>query len=121
MAAKRWQDWGNAILGLWMALSPWVLAFSTSAGGAARAAWILGAAIVVLAGVALYIPGTWEEGLNLLLGVCLAVSPFALGYSEQPEPTVNAVAVGVLVTLLALWALLRNTQLLKGWHVPRSS
>ena len=57
MAAKRWQDWGNAILGLWMAVSPWVLAFSTSTGGAARAAWILGAAIVVLAGVALYIPG----------------------------------------------------------------
>lgn len=121
MAAKRWQDWGNAILGLWMAVSPWVLSFSTSAGGAARAAWILGAAIVALAGVALYIPSIWEEGLNLLLGVCLAVSPFVLGYSEQPEPTVNAVAVGFLVTLLALWALLRNTQVLKGWHAPRSS
>src|ERR1700748_2187472 len=118
MAAKRWQDWGNAILGLWMALSPWLLAFSTSPGGAARAAWILGAAIVALAGVALYIPSIWEEGLNLLLGVCLAVSPFVLGYSEQPEPTLNAVGVGVVVTLLALWALLRNTQVPKGGQVP---
>jgi hypothetical protein len=44
-----------------------------------------------------------------------------LGYSEQPEPTLNAVGVGVLVTLLALWALLRNSQVLKGWHAPRSS
>jgi hypothetical protein len=120
MAAKRWQDWGNAILGLWMAVSPWVLAFSTSTGGAARAAWILGAAIVVLAGVALYIPSIWEEGMNLPLGVCLAVSAFVLGYSEQPEPTANAVGVGVLVTLLALWALLHNTQVLKGWHAPCS-
>ena len=116
MALKRWQDWGNAILGLWMAVSPWVLAFSLSTTEAARAAWILGAAIVVLAVLAVYMPKAWEEGLNILLGLCLLISPWALSYADVPKPTANAVSVGVLVTLLAVWAMLRDTQVQKWWH-----
>jgi hypothetical protein len=48
-------------------VSPWVLGFSLSTTDAARAAWILGAAIVVLAAIAVYMPRAWEEGLNILL------------------------------------------------------
>jgi hypothetical protein len=124
MAAKRWPDVSNAILGLWLALSPWVLGFAVRAGAAAGAAWILGATIVVFSGVALVLPEVWEEGLTLLLGLCLSVSPWALSYADQPGPTANAVAVGVLVTLLALWARLRDQSIVKAWHerhAPRSS
>jgi SPW repeat len=116
MALKRWQDWGNGILGLWTVVSPWVLGFSLSTTDAARAAWILGAAIVVLAAIAVYMPRAWEEGLNILLGLGLLTSPWALSYADVPKPTANAVCVGVLVTLLALWAMLRDTQVQKWWH-----
>jgi len=28
MGIKRWQDWANVILGLWMVVSPWILGFA---------------------------------------------------------------------------------------------
>lgn len=116
MGPKRWQDWSNAILGLWTVISPWVLGFAASANVASRSAWVLGAAIVVLAAIAVYMPRAWEEGLNILLGLCLLISPWAVSYADLPKPTVNAVGVGVLVTMLALWAMLRDTQVQKWWH-----
>jgi hypothetical protein len=116
MGPKRWQDWSNAILGLWTVSSPWVLGFAASANVASRSAWVLGAAIVVLAAIAVYMPRAWEEGLNILLGLCLLISPWAVSYADLPKPTVNAVGVGVLVTMLALWAMLRDTQVQKWWH-----
>jgi SPW repeat len=116
MGPKRWQDWSNAILGLWTVSSPWVLGFAAGANVASRSAWVLGAAIVVLAAIAVYMPRAWEEGLNILLGLCLLISPWAVSYADLPKPTVNAVGVGVLVTMLALWAMLRDTQVQKWWH-----
>lgn len=116
MGPKRWQDWANAILGVWTFLSPWALTFSESTAEAARAAWILGAAIVVLAMIAMYMPRAWEEGLNMLLGLCLLISPWALSYADVTRPMANAVSVGVLVALLALWAMLGDTQVQKWWH-----
>jgi hypothetical protein len=117
---KRWQDWGNAILGLWMAISPWALGFSVGASSAALAAWVLGVAIVVLALIAVYMPRAWEEGINTLLGLCLLISPWVLSYADAPKASENAVSVGVLVTLLAVWAMLRDTQLQKWWQEHRT-
>ena len=121
MAAKRWPDVSNAILGLWLALSPGLLGFAGSAGAATGAAWIGGAAIVVFSGIALCLPDLWEEGLTVLFGLCLSVSPWTLSYADQPGPTANAVAVGVLVTLSALWARLCEGSMVKAWHQRHAS
>lgn len=70
MKPKRWQDWGLVILGAWMVISPWALDFADQQV-AARSAWLLGAAIVVFAGIAVYMPQAWEEAVNILLAfVC---------------------------------------------------
>jgi hypothetical protein len=116
MGAKRWQDWGNALLGVWAIIAPWALGFADSSSAAARAAWILGSAIVVLALIAVYMPTAWEEGLNILLGLCLLISPWASSYADILKPAVNAVATGVAVIALAVWAMLRDTQVQKWWH-----
>lgn len=116
MKLKRWQDWGNAVLGLWMLASPSILGFAVPGSPATRAAWMLGLAIVVFAGIAVYIPKAWEEALNIILGICLLASPWALGYSDQVRPTTNAVVVGLLVTVLAVWAMLMDTAVQKWWH-----
>jgi hypothetical protein len=116
MRPNRWQDWTNGILGLWMFLSPWILGFSVSGGIAARTAWLLGAAIIVFAGIAIYLPKVWEEALNIVLGLCLLASPWALSYTEQSRPTTNAVIVGLLVTIFAVWAMLMDTAVQKWWH-----
>jgi hypothetical protein len=116
MTSKRWQDWTNAVLGLWMLASPSLLGFAVVGSPAMRAAWILGLAIVAFAGIAVYMPKAWEEALNIILGICLLVSPWALGYSDQVRPTMNAVIVGLLVTALAVWAMLMDTAVQKWWH-----
>jgi hypothetical protein len=115
MGPKRWQDWTNAILGLWTVASPWILTFARI-NDAAATAWVLGAAIVVLAVIAVYMPRAWEEGLNILLGLCLLISPWVMSYADMPRPTANAVVVGTLVTVLAGWAMIRDTQVQKWWQ-----
>lgn len=116
MALKRWQDWFNVILGLWTVASPWALGFVDSESVATQATWILGAAIVVFAGIAVYMHKTWEEALSIILGICLFVSPWALGFAGQRTPTMNAVIVGLLVTAFAVWAMVRETAVQKWWH-----
>jgi hypothetical protein len=108
---KRWQDWANLALGTWMFVSPWALGFAEEKNLAAVSAWILGAAVVVFAGIAVYMPQAWEEGVNALLGVGLLASPWVLDFATQVTPTSNASVVGVLVTALALWAMLSNPAL----------
>jgi hypothetical protein len=105
---KRWQDWANLALGVWTIVSPWALGFADENSEAALAAWIIGAAIVVCAGVAVYMPRAWEEGINIVLGLSLLASPWVLGFASQSTPTSNAGIVGALVALLALWAMLRD-------------
>jgi hypothetical protein len=116
MAQKRWQDWLNVILGLWTVASPWVLDFASGESDAARAAWIIGAAIVVFAASAVYMHKAWEEALSILLGICLFVSPWALDFADQRTPTMNAVVVGLLVTAFAVWAMIKETAVQKWWH-----
>jgi hypothetical protein len=116
MGRKRWQDLVNGVLGLYMFASPSILRFAAPGSMATRAAWILGLAIVVFAAIAMYMPKAWEEALNIILGVCLLASPWGLGYSDQARPTTSAVVVGLLVTALAVWAMLMDTAVQKWWH-----
>jgi hypothetical protein len=106
MNMKRWQDWANLALGVWMIISPWVLGFANVYNVAALSAWAFGAGIVVFAGMVAYMPKAWEEGINVLLGLGLVASPWVLDFSSQSDPTSNATVVGVLVAVLALWAML---------------
>jgi hypothetical protein len=63
-----------------------------------------GAAIVLFAAAALYIPKAVEEIANALLGIWVAVSPWVLGFAANRDVTTNAILVGVLTALLAIWA-----------------
>ncbi len=48
----------------------------------------------------------WRDAINLVLGIWLIVSPFALIYAAQTTPAWNAYAVGIVVAVLsaaALW------------------
>ena len=106
---KRWQDWVNLVLGAWTLASPWVLGFADGQSAAAWSAWVLGAAIVIFAGIAMSVPKAWEEAINILLGVCLLASPWVLNFATQSTPTSNAAIAGVLVAAFALWAMLMDT------------
>lgn len=104
----RWQDWGNFIIGAWLFISPWVLQYPSDIPSAAWNAYLLGAAIVIFAAFAVYMPRVWEEGLNTVLGLWMIVSPWVLGFASHQEVTMNAVIVGALVTILAVWAMVQD-------------
>jgi hypothetical protein len=113
---KRWQDWVNVVLGVWMFLSPWILGFAAAQGAAAWCAWILGAAVIVFAASAVYVPKAWEEAINIILGLCLIVAPWVLGFGAQSTATSNSVIVGVLVVAFGVWAMLRDTTVQTWWQ-----
>ncbi|WP_287371065.1 SPW repeat protein [Oceanithermus sp.] len=100
---KRWQDWVNLVLGLWLVVSPWILAFSQNAA-ALWNALIVGAIFVVLSLLALSDAKPWEEWSELVVALWLLVSPWVLGYSALSAAMWNAVIVAVIVGVLAYTA-----------------
>ena len=105
-AWTRWQSWLNVVLGVWLFISPWVLG-STSDAAAAWDAWIVGAAIVVVALIALATPRTpGISWLNVILGAWLFISPWVLRYTGTRDAAWNAWVFGVIAVILALWAVL---------------
>jgi hypothetical protein len=121
MKPKRWQDWCNVVIGVWLVMSPWLLGFDDQRN-AALAAWILGAAVVAFAAIGAYIQKTWEEAINVVLGLVLIGAPWMFGFSDQQTPTANAAFSGVLVFVFAILAMLRNVDLekLRDQHHPSS-
>lgn len=98
---RRWQDWANLILGLWLVLSPWLLGFS----GTPAALWnalLIGVAVGLMALLHLRDGPMWEEWVKVILGVWLILSPWVLGFSGVANAMWNAVIVGLLVGVLAL-------------------
>ena len=107
MKEKRWQDWLNLLIGIWLFISPWVLGFAGSEFSASWNAWILGVAIVVFSAIAVSIPQAWEEVINILLGIWMVISSWVIGVTSRAVET-NTVIVGLLVILFAAWAMAMN-------------
>lgn len=118
MMTKRWQDWANLLLGLWLFVSPWMLQYADST--AAWNAYVMGAGIVVFAAFAAYMPRTWEEVINTLLGVWLVVSPFLLGFAGMAGVALHTVVIGVLVMAFAMWAMFSDRTFYERWHGSHS-
>lgn len=126
--SNRWQDWANAILGIWLFISPWVLGFgmgtlNTVAGGgapgappagggaggmvgnAAWNAWILGAIIFLVSISALSRMEFWQERINGLLGIWVFIAPWVLGFTGLTRAAWDHWVVGVLVFLVAMYSI----------------
>ena len=114
MVTRRWQDWANLILGSWLFVSPWALAYIGTT--AAWNAHIMGAGVVLFALIAAYMPKAWEEMINTLLGVWLVFSPFVLGFGDAQLIALHTVVVGILATAFAVWAMASDKRLYKRWH-----
>ena len=113
MSIKHWQDPVNLILGLWLVISPWALNFQAEANPTWNAV-ILGVVIAAVALFALFQVKAWEEWVNLVLGIWLIISPWIIGFSGVVTAMWNAVIVGAVVALLALWALATDKDI-GGW------
>ena len=114
-AAPRWQDWTSFALGLWLAVSPWLAGYAEHEAATANA---------VALGLVLALASHFEcvacevlptEWLNLAAGVWLVCAPFALEFLSRAA-TINSIAVGAFVILLAGSALSLDKQIGKFWH-----
>ncbi|MGV7208456.1 SPW repeat protein [Oxalobacteraceae bacterium A2-2] len=113
-APLRWQDQLILLLGVWLFITPWVLAYPIPSPEAWNA-FIAGAAIVILAGFDLYKTYFWAVVLNLLLGLWVAVSPWVLQVQDERNLLWNELGVGLAVMALALWELRTDPELQKRW------
>ena len=95
----------NLVLGAWLFFSPWIFGFAPDAA-ASWNAWISGIVIAGLAIAALVAFAQWEEWLNLIVGLWVAVSPWVVGFAGNATAMRDHVVVGVIVAVVAavrLW------------------
>lgn len=117
MLGRKWRrestvDLINLALGIGLISAPWIFGFTTVAM-AGRDALITGALISVMAATALVSFSEWEEWVNLILGLWVAVSPWALSFHFLINASAvrTMIAIGFIVATLAaveLWMVQRN-------------
>jgi SPW repeat len=105
MTTRRWVDWVNVMLGVWLIASPWLLTVAAGDRPAAWSAWSVGAGIVTLAIFAMRKPAIWGDALGVMLGAWLMGSPWMLELASASVAAANAVIIGLLVIGYALWAM----------------
>ena len=87
------------VLALFLFVSPWLFAF---AHGTLRIdTWVSAALVAIVSFIALVAFRDWEEWINCILGLWIALSPWILGFQHTAAMVVN-VAVGFLIAYLAL-------------------
>jgi hypothetical protein len=99
----HWQDWVSWLLGIWLCLSPWVLAFAGDAPSTQNAV-VVGFLLILAEVVALSVFEPWEEWFNVALGSWLVASPWVLGV-PAPFARADFVIVGAAVAALAIYEL----------------
>lgn len=99
---RRWQDWANVLLGLWLFASSWIVV----AGTYDIVARAVGALVVIAAALALRAPTlVLAEWACIALGAALVVAPPLFGYATGGAAAWNTYLSGLLVIVLASWAL----------------
>jgi hypothetical protein len=130
IATRRWQDWGNLVLAVWLFFSPWILRFTLGAavgtapstpggtdaagavtpGGAsftsaAWDAWILGVVVAIIAIAAMVRAAPWQVWATLILGIWVFIAPWILSFTALANAAWDHWIVGALVFLVSLSAL----------------
>ncbi|HEY7902896.1 MAG TPA: SPW repeat protein [Casimicrobiaceae bacterium] len=103
--AMKWQDWVTLVVGVWLLFSPWLLGFYTAIPAASWNFFMAGFAFAIFAAVGLNLRTAWEEWVNMALGIWMIASPWVLGYRGTIAARDDAVIVGLVVAVMAVWTL----------------
>lgn len=112
---KHWQDLVNALLGVFLILSPWALGFQDTMAAMVNAV-VIGVALIAAALGAIFVPRAWEEWTEGVLGLWMVVSPWALGFSMHRDAMLAAVVTGIVIAALALWTLMTDEDYKTWWR-----
>lgn len=108
MKEARWQDWTLVLFGAWLILSPFI-GIGVSGDTAAMNSYVTGTLVVFFAFAAISHTDMWKEYSSLVLGLWLIIAPFVLSFSALVGPTYNQILMGLLVSGVALAAILQKT------------
>lgn len=110
----RLQDWVSLAAGGYLALSPLWLDVGT---GATWAMVIIGAAVAVMALIALAMPGAYiDEWMMALGGGVAIVAPWLFSYSDNSAAAWTSWIVGAVVAISALAAVPASRQVYREQH-----
>jgi uncharacterized membrane protein len=110
--SKRFIDWVNLLLGIWLIVSPWALGTVMNTTGTT---------VLVVMGIALVIFSIWAlfrlenraaEWWNFFLGVLLFLLPWIFRYRATYSDAWNSWIVGFVVAILSLITM----SLINGMH-----
>lgn len=116
VTATKWQEWASFVLGLWLAVSPWIFGYADDLHAATSNAAFVGIALALGSHFQVSLDECTAQWLNLAAGMWLVAAPFALGFGSMGVPSANCIAVGTLVIALAASALSLDKQIEKWWH-----
>lgn len=105
---QQWEDWCSWGLGIWLVISPWALRFDLDSG-ATRVAVITGVLIILTEMLTLSAFRSWEEWVNVVLGLWLLVASWVVGVTINAAVR-NFVIVGLLVLILAVYEIWQGRQ-----------
>jgi hypothetical protein len=105
---SRWRresvlDLYSLMAGIFLFASPWLFVFTSE--NARIDIWVTSALVAGTSIIAIVMFSNWEEWLNLLLGLWLIVSPWALGFTHTKAMHIS-IGAGIVVTFMAaleLW------------------
>lgn len=104
----------DVLLGCWLVVSPWAMGYSLIKDATANACG-LGAVLTVFNLIsACRLLDEGQEIFNILLGSWLILSPYPLNFATENGPTINAIMVGAIIVVLAVWKLYDATKAGKG-------
>src|SRR5579863_8207558 len=92
-------DLYNLLLGVVLFASPWFFAHASRTAGFDL--WLSSAAIIIVSIAAMIAYSTWEEWINLALGLWLVVSPWLLGFPHT-RAMHFAIGIGAAISFFAL-------------------
>jgi hypothetical protein len=96
---RTWEDWFGILLGIVIALAPWVTEETRNEPAVVNAA-LVGFAVMMLAELDLVAFRRWVEVGQLVCGIWIAASSLIFGYSGEGALRIWHLVAGLLVALL---------------------
>lgn len=106
---KHWQDVVSIVVGLWLIASPWVLGIREPLQAIGDMV-VIGVILVAFAVTEMFLPESWEEWSEVVLGAWLVGSPWILEFTNVPLAMRNVIVCGAIVAILGVWVLLTDRE-----------
>jgi hypothetical protein len=114
VGTARWQDWASFGLGLWLAVSPFIVGYEAQNTATTNAVFI-GIALAIGAHFEITMDELWTEWVNFAVGLWLLVAPFVLEFAGLAA-MINCIAVGCLICGFAASALHLDKEMGRLWQ-----